>query len=92
MGWYLATSDIPERPFAVIDGKGSVAGCHPSRQLAMLQATALNSYGADPEADADAVAAEVKRATPKVETVEAEEKPKRQPTPVAFSRSQTQAW
>jgi hypothetical protein len=43
--WHLAVSDLPGRPFAVIDGEGAVAGCHATRASAVMQMTQLNMEG-----------------------------------------------
>lgn len=82
MGWFIATSNLPDKPFAVIDGDGSVAGCHASREAASLQMSTLNLVGqGDPEPTVQAAAP-------------AEDAPvRREPPPtVAYSTSTTLAW
>lgn len=85
MSWFISTSDMPGRPYAVHNGKGEIAGCHQNRQMAYLQMTALNENGSEMAPEPEV---EPKRAVTK------DEKPKQKPLEpiVAFSRSQTQAW
>lgn len=102
MGWHLAISNMPDKPYAVISNKGAIAGCHASRASASLQMTQLNLDGAT---DADVEAARASEAPKKSEPEQEEncdemasaderglgKAPSRQPS-ISYSTPTTMMW
>lgn len=87
MAWHLAISDMPGRPYAVIDGHGQLAGCHSTRALAVMQMTQLNMDGIEVVEGAEVPAPvgvtpseEVKTSVPWVAP------------PIAYTTPRTVAW
>ena len=92
MAWHLRVSDMPGRPFAVVDGNGEVAGCHATREAASIQMSTLNVH----ENVADAPSKEPITG-PTGTVVDGRLAPRREPTPrreepVAYRPSKTIAW
>ncbi len=85
MGWFIAVSDMPGRPFAVIDGQGQVAGCHSSREAASLQMTTLNVNGVEP------IGADPPP-KPKAPAPVPEPAPSRREEPISYSTGHTVMW
>jgi hypothetical protein len=84
MPWFLATSDMPGRPFAVIDGEGLLAGCHSTREAASLQMVTLNQHGLEPAQP------EPPKPAPKPDGPTVREPPP--PPPVMYSMPATVGW
>ncbi len=85
MAWHIVPADMPGKPFAVIDGNGQVAGCHPSRFEAVRQMSALNVSESLDLGDTSVP-------EPRQKAEEAKPEPRHEPPPVSYSTSHTSAW
>lgn len=88
--WHLGISDMPGRPYAVVDGEGQLAGCHSSREAATIQMTALNMDGITSVEEIEPSAA--RSAPPKKVAPPEPPRAPRKRDPVAFSTPTTLAW
>ncbi len=94
MTWHMGISEIPGKPFAVINTDGSIAGCHASREAASLQLSTLLVNGVDPDVPLPTLKDGRVSTAPNGGAAEAPQKPAstRELPPVMYTTPTSQAW
>lgn len=86
MAYQIVDSDIPGKPYAVIDtGSRAVMGCHATREAASIQMSTLHVNGAEQPTPTPRRAAPTPPPEPELPA-------RREEPPIAYSPSRTVMW